>query len=111
MQSSRVGVRTIAWTSSLAGVEVLEQRQAEGGGLAGPGLRLADHVVAGEQLGDRLLLDRRRLLEAELVERLLDLGREAEVRNARHLLGSSSSLPVVVRAIRSSCARAASESG
>ena len=27
-------------------VEVLEQRQAEGGGLAGAGLRLADHVVA-----------------------------------------------------------------
>ena len=34
---------------------------------------LADHVVAAEQLRDRLLLDRRRLLEAELVERLLDL--------------------------------------
>ena len=60
-------------------VEVLQQRQAEGGGLAGPGLRLADHVVAAEQLRDRLLLDRRRLLEAELVQRLLDRGREAEV--------------------------------
>ena len=55
------------------GIEVLQQRQPEGGGLAGPGLRLADHVVAAEQLRDRLLLDRRRLLEAELVERLLDL--------------------------------------
>ena len=58
-------------------VEVLQQRQAEGGGLAGPGLRLADHVVAGEQLGDRLLLDRRRLLVAELVQRLLDLAAPA----------------------------------
>ena len=29
------------------------------GSLAGPGLRLADHVVAGEELRDRLLLDRR----------------------------------------------------
>ena len=56
----------------VVGVEVLQQRQAEGGGLAGPGLGLADHVVAGEQLRDRLLLDRRRLLVAELVERLLD---------------------------------------
>ncbi len=60
-------------------VEVLEQRQAEGGRLTGPGLRLADHVVAGEQLRDRLLLDRRRLLVAELVERGGDVLVEAEV--------------------------------
>ena len=62
----------------VAGIEVLEQGQAEGGGLAGPGLGLADHVVAAEQLRDRLLLDRRRLVEAELVDRLLD--RAARVR-------------------------------
>ena len=79
------------------GVEVLQQRQAEGGGLAGPGLRLADHVVAGEQLGDRLLLDRRRLVEAELVERLLDVRREAEVLEGGQspsIEGSRRSLPV-----------------
>ena len=95
----------------VVGVEVLQQRQAEGGGLAGAGLRLADHVVAAEQLRDRLLLDRRRLLEAELVERLLDLRREAEVFEGGHREGSRRSLPVVRRAIRSSWARAASESG
>jgi hypothetical protein len=52
----------------VVGVEILEHRQPEGGGLAAAGLRLADHVVAGEQLGDRLRLDRGRLLVAELVE-------------------------------------------
>ena len=66
------------------GVEVLQQRQPEGGGLAGPGLGLADHVVAVEQLGDRLLLDRGRLLVAELVERELDLRRQAEVAERGH---------------------------
>ena len=63
----------------VVGVEVLEQGQAEGGGLAGPGLGLADHVVAAEQLRDRLFLDRRRLVEAELVDRLLDRRRQPEV--------------------------------
>ena len=103
----------------VVGVEVLEQRQAEGGGLAGPGLRLADHVVAAEQLRDRLFLDRRRLVEAELVDRLLDPRRQPQVLEGdlrrglarAHRDGSRSSLPVVRRAIRSSCARAASVSG
>ena len=76
-QHDRLGVLGV-------GVEVLEQRQAEGGRLAGPGLRLADHVVAGEQLGDRLLLDRRRLGVAELVEREQDLLAEAKVRESGH---------------------------
>jgi hypothetical protein len=66
------------------GIQVLQQRQPKGGGLAGPGLRLADHVVAAEQLGDRLFLDRRRLVEAELVYRLLDCGREAKVFEGGH---------------------------
>ena len=48
-QRLRVGV---------VGVDEVDHRQAERGGLAGAGLRLADHVPAGEQLGDRLLLDR-----------------------------------------------------
>ena len=68
MQSSRVGVRTIAWVSSVDRVEVLEQRQAERGGLAGAGLGLADHVLAAEHDRDRLLLDRGWLFVAELVE-------------------------------------------
>jgi hypothetical protein len=49
-------------------IDVLEQRQAERGGLAGAGLRLADHVAPGEQRGDRLLLDRRGLVVAEVRE-------------------------------------------
>ena len=69
------------------GVEVLQQRQSEGGGLAGPGLGLADHVVAAEQLRDRLLLDRRRLDESELVERLLNRGRESKVFESSHREG------------------------
>ena len=102
------------------GVEVLEQRQAEGGGLAGAGLRLADHVVAGEQLRDRLLLDRGRLLVAELVERGLDLGLQAQVAEGGHegalsvavqRLGSSSSLPCVRRAGELLVGAATSESG
>src|SRR3954466_7430913 len=49
-------------------VDVLEQREAERGGLAGAGLRLADHVATLEQSGDRLLLDRRGILVAEVTK-------------------------------------------
>jgi hypothetical protein len=49
-------------------VDELDHRQPERGGLAGAGLRLADHVAALEQLGDRLLLDRARRLVADVLE-------------------------------------------
>jgi hypothetical protein len=39
-------------------VDLFQQRQGEGGGLAGAGLRLAEDVVAGEQDGDAGGLDR-----------------------------------------------------
>jgi hypothetical protein len=68
----------------VARVEVLEQRQPEGGGLAGPGLGLADHIVAGEQRGDCLLLNRGRLGVAELFERGQDLGLQAELFEVHH---------------------------
>ncbi len=42
-------------------VDVLEKREAERGGLAGSGLGLTDYVTALQKLGDRLLLNRRRL--------------------------------------------------
>jgi len=77
MQSSRVGVITIAWTSGLSGSRYCSSGRPKAAVLPVPGL--ADHVVAGKQLGDRLRLDRRRVLVAELLERLLDRRREAEV--------------------------------
>ena len=49
------------------GIDVLDHRQPERGGLAGAGLRLADHVAALEQRRDRLLLDRARLLVADVL--------------------------------------------
>ena len=51
-----------------AGLEHLDQGDAEGGRLAGPGLGLADDVVAVEGLGDQLGLDRGRLDVADLLE-------------------------------------------
>ena len=54
---------------AVLGVDELDHRQAEGGGLAGSGLRLADHVAAVEQLGDRLLLDGAWILVADVVKR------------------------------------------
>ena len=41
-----------------AGLQHGEHRQREGGGLAGAGLRDAEHVAAREHVGDRLFLDR-----------------------------------------------------
>ncbi len=92
-------------------IEVLQQRQAEGRRLAGAGLRLADHVVAAEQLRDRLLLDRSRVLVAELVERLLDRRIESEVFEGGHSEGSRRSLPLLWRDSSARWAAAASDRG
>ena len=54
---------------AVVGVDELDHRQPEGGGLAGSGLRLADHVAAVEQFGDRLLLDGAWILVADVVKR------------------------------------------
>src|SRR5690606_2579781 len=56
-----------------------QQRQAEGGRLAGAGLGDADHVAALEQRGDRLRLDRRGGGEAELVDRAAQRRRQVDV--------------------------------
>ncbi len=69
----------------IVGVDVVEHRQAEGGGLAGAGLGLADHVPALQQEGDRLLLDRSGVLVAEVLE-----GFEERLGEARALQMSSS---------------------
>src|SRR6266851_3085755 len=47
----------------------LQDRQRKGGGLAGAGLGDAQQVAAGEEIGDRLRLDRRRHRVALLFER------------------------------------------
>ena len=57
----------------------LEDRQREGGGLAGAGGGLAEQVAALDQRRDRLLLDRRGLLVAERGQRLQQLRPQAEV--------------------------------
>ena len=67
-------------------IEVLKERQAERRRLAGSGLRLADYVVAVEELGNRLLLDRRGLIEAQLVYRRLDLLGKSEFLETFHVV-------------------------
>ena len=86
MQSSRVGVRTMAWSSLRLRVQVLKQRQAEGSRLAGSRLRLADYVVTVKQLGNRLLLDRRGLIEAQLVNGRLNLLGKTEFLETFHVV-------------------------
>ncbi|MNZ66900.1 hypothetical protein D3C78_851330 [compost metagenome] len=49
---------------ALAHIDLVEDRQGEGSGLAGASLRLADHVVTGEDDRDRLLLNGGRLFVA-----------------------------------------------
>jgi hypothetical protein len=57
-----------AHTGSLSS-QSLQQRQREGGRLAGAGRGLAQEVAAVEQRRDRLLLDRSRFLVAQRIER------------------------------------------
>ncbi len=68
------------------GIQVLEERQAERRGLAGSGLRLADDVMAVQELGNRLLLDGRGLVEAQLVDRRLNLLGKPEFLETFHVV-------------------------
>ncbi len=70
------------------GVEVVQQGQREGGGLARAGLGLAEQVAPGEERGDRASLDRRRLLVAELLEGAQQRRREPELGEGGLALGS-----------------------
>ena len=67
-------------------VQVLKQRQSERRRLARSGLRLADYVVPVEELGNRLLLDRRGLIETQLVNCRLDLLGESEFLETFHVV-------------------------
>ena len=68
--------------ATAADVERVEERQGERRRLAGAGRRLADEIVSGDEVRDRLALDRRRLLVAELGQRVEQLGSQAEVGEA-----------------------------
>ena len=71
----------------VVGRGVLEHRQAERGGLARPGLRLADHVEALQQRRNRLLLDRAGCFVADVRERAQEIRLEAEVGERCHCAG------------------------
>ena len=75
-------------------IELLQDREGERRRLARAGLRLADQVAPGEHRRDRLLLDRRRRLVADLGERLQDGRRKPQALERRRvILSSSSRLP------------------
>jgi len=63
----------------LLGFEVHQQRQGEGGSLAGPGLGLADDVAAGEHMGNHPALDRCRAFIPGIFEGLEQGAAELEV--------------------------------
>ena len=69
-------------------VDARQHRQCERGGLAGAGLRLAEDVVAGEQLRDAGGLDRRGRLVADVGERGQQRRRQVEVGEAQGGFGS-----------------------
>ena len=86
-------------------VELAEDGQREGRRLAGAGLREADDVPPLEQRRDRRLLDRRRVLVAELLEALEDSLVEPQVGESPVVRGAcsvSSVVPVLVSG-RSCC--------
>ena len=60
-------------------LDAAQHRQREGRGLAGAGLGLAEHVVAGQQHRDGGRLDRRRRFVADLGQRPEHGGTQAEV--------------------------------
>ncbi|MFO1530046.1 MAG: hypothetical protein U1F77_10040 [Kiritimatiellia bacterium] len=67
------------------GIGELQQRQAEGGGLAGAGLGEGDHVAfALDEQGDDLGLDRGGLLEAQLRDALEQFGGKSGFVERRH---------------------------
>ena len=63
--------------------ENVEHRQGEAGGLAGAGLRRAEHVAAHQHDGDRLFLDRRGMPIAHLGDRSQHRLGQAEIGKQR----------------------------
>ena len=83
---------------------MLQDRQCESGGLAGAGLRDAEQVMAGEQLGDGAFLDRRRDFEVLLGERAQDWLGQAERSKGRGCQSNRVSGAVAGLAPRCACA-------
>ena len=71
----------------VSGGKPVQERQGEGRRLARPGRRLAHEVLARQQRRDRLSLDRRRLLVAELDDRLHQAVVEPQGRETRKFRG------------------------
>ena len=67
-------------------VDLLDDGNAEGGGLAGPGLRLPDQVAAGAQWTDGAGLHLRGLVEAHLLDGAGDGRRQLDLAEAVGLL-------------------------
>ena len=80
--SSRVGVRISAWTCALDGLDLLDDRDAEGGGLAGAGLGLADEVLAAAEGRDGARLHLGRCHEAHLLDGARDGRRDLDLAEA-----------------------------
>ena len=82
--SSRVGASTsarqrVAASAAALGREALQDRQGEGGGLAGAGLGDAEQVAPVEDAGDGLRLDRGGRVVAFAGQRLEQRRSEAEI--------------------------------
>ncbi len=70
------------------GLDAVDQRHAEGEGLAGPGWGLDEQVVTGERVADDHLLDGKGLVDAALRKRAHDILGYAEI-GERHDFVSS----------------------
>ncbi len=79
MASSRGGREHEGVRLAQLRIDLLQDRQREGGGLSGAGLRLPDEVASGEHERNGPLLNGRRRLVSEGGEGLDDLGAKAEV--------------------------------
>src|SRR5690606_27473917 len=92
---------------TLGRVDLAQQRQGKSSGFAGAGLRLADHVVAGEDHWNGLRLDRRRLFVTDSGQSGENIGVKSERGEAADFLGhgsaSSASAKTHVPKLRMPC--------
>ncbi len=75
-----------------SGIDLGQDRQRKGRGLAGTGLRLADHVVTAKDHRDRLRLNRGWFFVADCADRSQNSGMNTECGKAADFLGHGSCL-------------------